>query len=261
MAKVLVTDTHLTDIADAIRDKKSSSDTYKPSEMAGAIESIETGIEPIGTLNITENGTYDVTNYASANVNVASVGEVDNRLDLLLTQDLEVIESNASGTLVPYAFYENEGITSISLPNIEYLKERCFYSCGNLKTLLLPGLIGYTYQYMAAYCSNLETVDIHNTNYVSSYSFRDCKKITELDLHRVGNIGTYAFNGCTKLAKLIIRTDTVPTLGGTNAFTNTAIAGGTGYIYVKDELVEEYKVATNWSTYAEQIKPLSELSE
>ena len=43
MAKVLVTDTHLTDIASAIRNKNGTSDTYKPSEMANAIESIETG--------------------------------------------------------------------------------------------------------------------------------------------------------------------------------------------------------------------------
>lgn len=46
---------------------------------------------------------------------------------------------------------------------------------------------------------------------------------------------------------------------GTNAFTGTKIASGTGYVYVPDELVEEYKVATNWSTFANQIKPLSEL--
>lgn len=47
MAKVIVTDTHLTDIANAIRDKKGTSDTYKPSEMANAIKNIECGAEPI----------------------------------------------------------------------------------------------------------------------------------------------------------------------------------------------------------------------
>ena len=43
MAKVLVNDSSLTSIADAIREKTGSSDTYKPSEMAGAIASITTG--------------------------------------------------------------------------------------------------------------------------------------------------------------------------------------------------------------------------
>ena len=75
MAKVLVTDTHLTDIANAIRDKNGSTDTYKPSEMANAISNIETGgggITPSGELPITENGSYDVTEYASSNENVSN---------------------------------------------------------------------------------------------------------------------------------------------------------------------------------------------
>ena len=42
-------------------------DTY-----ASKIDAIETGITPTGTINITENGTYDVTDKASANVNVNS---------------------------------------------------------------------------------------------------------------------------------------------------------------------------------------------
>jgi len=43
MAKVLVTDTYLTDIADAIREKLGVSDTYTPSQMGPAIETITGG--------------------------------------------------------------------------------------------------------------------------------------------------------------------------------------------------------------------------
>ena len=50
-------------------------------------------------------------------------------------------------------------------------------------------------------------------------------------------------------------------LADKDAFQGTLIASGNGYIYVPDELIEQYKTATNWSVYANQIKPLSEYVE
>lgn len=171
---------------------------------------------------------------------------------------LEIYNDKVSGTLPAYAFYEKDGVTKIELPNINYLKERCFYNCSNLITLLLPGLIGYTYQYMAYGCANLTTIDIHNASYISSYSLYNCSALTKLDLHSAGTIATNSMAGCTKLATLILRMDSVPTLGGTNAFTNTPIAKGTGYIYVPAALMDSYKAASNWSTYADQFRAIED---
>ena len=74
MSKVLVTESHLEDIADAIRAKLGVATEYKPGQMATAIGTIPTGITPTGTISITQNGTVDVTNYASASVNVSGGG-------------------------------------------------------------------------------------------------------------------------------------------------------------------------------------------
>lgn len=73
MANVLVEETSLEDIADAIRSKNGLTTKYKPAEMADAISAISGGgISPTGTkqINITQNGTVteDVTNYASAEI-------------------------------------------------------------------------------------------------------------------------------------------------------------------------------------------------
>ena len=75
MADVFIHEQYLTDIADAIRTKLDTEDTYKPSEMAEAIESISGGgITPTGTkqISVTQNGTTteDVTNYADAEITV-----------------------------------------------------------------------------------------------------------------------------------------------------------------------------------------------
>ena len=75
MAVVIVDESSLENIADAIRSKNGSSDTYKPAEMADAISAISGGgITPTGTktISITQNGTTteDVTNYASAQIAV-----------------------------------------------------------------------------------------------------------------------------------------------------------------------------------------------
>ena len=45
MARVLINESNLQNIADAIRAKNGSSDTYTPSQMAGAISAISTGLD------------------------------------------------------------------------------------------------------------------------------------------------------------------------------------------------------------------------
>ena len=93
MANVLVNETSLEDIADAIRAKLSSSDTYKPSEMATAIGSISGGgITPTGTkqISISSNGTTteDVTNYANAEITVSVSGGGSNPSHLVTGSDI-----------------------------------------------------------------------------------------------------------------------------------------------------------------------------
>lgn len=79
MAKVLVNESSLTGIADAIRSKNGSTDTYKPSQMAAAISAISGAAEPvIEALSVTANGTYTapdgVDGYSPVTVNVPQDG-------------------------------------------------------------------------------------------------------------------------------------------------------------------------------------------
>lgn len=64
--------------------------------------------------------------------------------------------------------------------------------------------------------------------------------------------------GCTYLENVVIKNSNSVITASTAIFKSSNVESGTAFIYVPDALVDGYKAATNWSTYASQIKPLSE---
>lgn len=85
----------LTSIADKIRAKGGTSALLEfPQGYKDAVDAIQTGITPTGTKNISTNGTHDVTNYASANVQVPA-SAVDS--------GTKTINSNGTHDVVGYA--------------------------------------------------------------------------------------------------------------------------------------------------------------
>lgn len=100
------------------------------------------------------------------------------------------------------------------------------------------------------------------TNYANS-AFQSCKSLKRIDIStftstKIKNTSRM-FGFCTSLEAVIINQNRVFPMTNVDMFTNSTIESGTGYVYVPDDMVEEYKSATNWSTYASQIKGLSEL--
>jgi hypothetical protein len=111
------------------------------------------------------------------------------------------------------------------------------------------------------YCESLHTFNCPQVNKVNANAFRGCTALQKLDFPLLADIFGNAFAECSNLDTLIPGLNKVCKLNATNAFLDTPIANGTGYIYVPYDLVESYKTATNWSTFADQIKPISELEE
>lgn len=271
MANVIINDTHLTDIADSIRNKNGTNNKYKPSEMSSAIDNItvsedlsselntyETyldtqeatiedimsalegkgiggGITPEGTINITSNGTHDVTNYASAEVNIPSV------------QDTTIEDGFVTRTLTSYT---NDRVTTIG--------NQAFRGFSSLKSISLPNVTTLT-AYALDGCSRLTNVNLPKVTALNNYAMQGCSSLETLEFQQKMSTQGAVWNNCSKLTKLILRSTTMCGLANKNCFNNTPIANGTGFIYVPDDLVDTYKANTNWSNFASQIKGLSEL--
>ncbi len=99
------------------------------------------------------------------------------------------------------------------------------------------------------YCPNVETVGVG--------ALRDCGYF-RLDFPKATAIAELCFSYTSTFTALILRKGTLCTLGNKNAFTNTRIANGNGYIYVPSSLKSEYESATNWSNYAAQFRAIED---
>ena len=161
----------------------------------------------------------------------------DSNMDGILTRKATTISNDRITYLGMEVFRNYDSLAIADFPNVTSAGVNIFYACYALHTVNLPSLIS-----------------------ISSNMFGYSSLLKRLDFPSVESIDTGAFSGCSRLVTLILRkADTVCTLKNVNAFNNTPIAKGTGYIYVPDGFVEQYKAATNWSTFASQIKPISEL--
>lgn len=157
-----------------------------------------------------------------------------------------LIDSSLSGA------YENPRVTEIKASRFNGCAALTSVSFAAVKTLGSSVFNGD---------SGLVSISFPLLETVGSYAFNNCTKLPKADFPKLKSIAAGGFYGTRVMTKFIIRSESVCTLADKSAFQSSAIADGTGYIYVPDDLVDSYKAAANWSTYADQIKPLSALEE
>ena len=111
----------------------------------------------------------------------------------------------------------------------------------------------YTLQYIER---SIKSVKLSNVTSIGTSTFQNCSSLTEVSFPNVTSIGSQAFDSCSKLITIYVgtNTSTVCALSSTSAFNNcTSLTN----IYVPASLVDSYKSATNWSSYADKIKAVS----
>lgn len=186
--------------------------------------------EPTGSIEITENGTYDVKDIAEAVVDVAS-GDPWERFD-------EFVSATDNGAVRGGLAYIKRNYMS-GIPRI--------FTSGNRQLAYSHLQFFSVKSFSKAY------------NYVETQTFYSAAELKYCRLLDMRLIMTKSFTGSISLKSLVITNkDEISGLHNIDAFANSGIGKGNGYVYVKDSLVDSYKSATNWSTYATQIKGFSE---
>jgi hypothetical protein len=217
-----------------------------------------------GIFKTPQKAKYIVMTVAKESIETKSVkklteAEIKNfEMESLIKRTITSYSNDTLTSVGSYAFHSCTSLISVNLPKATSLGTSAFNNCSAMTSFEAPLLTSFTTQSLYA-CNALTSLTFPNLTSIGSQGARACKKLARVDLGVVTSIGALAFDGCSLLDTCIIRTTTVPTLVNVSAFAGTLIASGTGYIYVLDTLVDSYKSASNWSTYASQIKPLSEL--
>ena len=285
MSKVLIDENNLTAIGNAIRSKNNSSTKYKPSDMANAINSIKSTIEyTTGDLQVVSSDAWSFkitqTNHQTITAEPSSkvVTNTDGTYSPVISADVTispntgyipgVIQKGADKSTKTYnitasAAEEIAGMVEDGWAKV-YEDGSYFYSDENYTTKLssLSGdIVVVGMKNAGASSTNGALYNNHNltkfkNTFITSAGYNliyGCTSITSVDLPNLTSAGYDLLYGCTKLQSIYLRSTIMCTLGGTTNLPSTVS------IYVPASLIESYKTASNWSSYASKFKTLESI--
>ena len=173
------------------------------------------------------------------------MGEFVNTVDIIGEESLvnAIIDRTLSGTFAD--------------DTIKHLRDYAFNYMPNVEILKLPNVITTGKYIVGKGSTSLKEIYFPALAEVKGGM---CSQAAALEIADFGpNVKTIrmqAFWSATKLKALILRrTDDVVSME-TLALDKSGIATNIGYVYVPSALVDSYKSATNWSTYAARFRAL-----
>ena len=159
-----------------------------------------------------------------------------------------------------YAFLGCKNLTSASLNSATSIGNYAFYDCMNLTSVSLNSATNIG-EYAFSNNLKIKTVYFPKATSIGKSALYYCAVLTTADFPVATSIEDSVFRSCYQLETLILRSTTICTLANVGVFNNTKIANGRGYIYVPAAMVDSYKAATNWSTFAAQIRAIEDYPE
>ena len=228
MANVLVNDTSLTNIANAIRGKNGTTNTYKPAEMAAAITAIETG--------------------GGSSSNTLLHKLVDRSIRTITASDLAGVTKIGES-----AFANCDYLYTVSLPDtLQRIEAQAFYYSG-ARELIIPQSVNYIGVSAFQGCDNLEAITVlSGVTEINYGTFADCEYLKSVIFTNVSSLGDRVFSNDRRLESVTFKYDGVCTITSRSLYNST---NAPTIYYVPAKHLASYKTATYWSYYADRIKP------
>lgn len=230
----------LTDVADAIREKKGTTELINPQDFGEEIRGIESG--------------------GGNSWNADVVWNDDSVFGFDSMQEISIHEGVT--TIGVRAFRYNTSLTKVVLPStVTTIDSYSFAGMTKLDNLLLPeGLINIQ-SYVFNGTPFVEMIIPKGVIRLNYGAFVNCTKLTKViwkvETANIISIGGSCFSGCTSLIYVSFpNIQKIPTLDNIQVFNNT-----TCKIVVPDSLYDAWIAATNWATYADRIVKASDFVE
>lgn len=152
------------------------------------------------------------------------------------------------------AFRDCTGLISATIgDSVTSIGRYAFFNCKSLTSVSIPDSVMSIGKYAFCNCTGLTDITIpNNVTSIDWGAFSGCTSLTSITIpDSVTSIGNSAFYYCTKLTEIDFSACTdIPTLESSDALSHTSSGL---VIKVPSALLDEWKAATNWATYADKI--------
>ena len=140
----------------------------------------------------------------------------------------------------------NYGGTTYKVTSIAH---SAFAECSNLTGVTIPNTVTSIDYYAFAMCPKLTSITIPNSvKTLGAHEFYNCSTLADVTLGSgLTNIGKFTFRNCNALTSVTCLSNTPPTMGGSDCFTNTAYANAK--LKVPAAALNAYKSADWWRMF------------